>query len=368
LGPLIGLSIFKAALARVRAGTGRGKIVVIGDSTSMGAAAGTSGTSNLNGAAQKSWPQGLHRFNSAPNYLSSNSWWGTQGYDSAAGITLTNYDTRLAQGANWNPNLTSLGGKVIRYASGAANNFSFTPTFAFDTFIPYFLKNNGNGTCTANVDGGSSLGTINTNSGGALVWANQTFTTTKAIHQINLVPNNDAQMFFGGILCYDSTVPAIDVIQTAVYGSIASTFTPAVNVYDAINTLKFIAPDLTIIDLTINDSNNGTALATYSANLQTIITAAKVSGDVLLMVGPPSNTTQATDGTLDTYIAVLNTLCATNKCSLVNMKALWGSYANIQPTFPYLDTLHPLAAGHQGPPANGYPDLGTAVANLLARA
>jgi len=367
-GRPIGLSTFKAALARVKAATGRGKIVVIGDSTSMGAGAGTSGTTNLNGAAQKSWPQGLQRFNSAPNYLSSNSWWGTQGYDSAAGITLTGYDTRLAQGANWAPNLASLGGKVIRYAPGAVNNFSFTPTYAFDTIVVYMLKNNLNGTCTINVDGGASLGTINTNSGGALVWATQTFTVSKAIHQINLVPNNDAQMFFGGILCYDSTVPAIDVIQTAVYGSLASVFTPNVNVYDQIPTLKFIAPDLTIIDLTINDSNAGTALATYQANLQTIITAAKVSGDVLLMVGPPSNTAAATNGTLDTYIAVLRTLCATNTCSLVDMKLNWISYANIQATFPYFDTLHPTTPGYQGPPANGYQDIGTAVANLLAHA
>jgi hypothetical protein len=364
----VGLATFKAALARVKAGTGRGKIAVIGDSTSMGAGAGTSGTTNLNGAAIRSWPQGMQRFNSSPNYLASNSWWGTQGYDGAAGITLTGYDTRLAQGANWAPNLSTLGGKVIRYAPGAVNNFSFTPTSAFDTIVAYFLKNNGNGTCTINVDGGSSLGTINTNSGGALVWATQTFTVAKGLHTINLVPNNDAQMFFGGLLCYDSTVPAIDVMQTAVYGATAATFTPAVNVYDPINALKFIAPDLTIIDLTINDSNNGTALATYQSNLQTIITAAKVSGDVLLMVGPPSNTTQATNGTLDTYIAVLQGLCASNTCSLLNMRALWGSFAKVQSTYPYLDTLHPQSGGYQGPPANGFVDIGTAVANILARA
>lgn len=364
----VGLSTFRTALNRVKAATGRGKIVVIGDSTSMGAGAGTSGTTNLNGAAQKSWPQGLQRFIAAPNYLSANSWWGTQGYDSAAGITLTGYDTRLAQGANWAPNLATLGGKVIRYAPGAVNNFSFTPTYAFDTIIVYMLKNNGNGTATINIDGGASLGTINTNSGGALLWATQTFTVAKAIHTINIVPNNDAQMFFGGILCYDSTVPAIDVIQTAVYGSTASVFTPNVNVYDQIPTLKFIAPDLTIIDLTINDSNAGTALATYQANLQTIITAAKVSGDVLLMVGPPSNTAAATNGTLDTYIAVLRALAEINVCSIVDMKQLWGSYAAIQATYPYLDTLHPQTGGYQGPPANNYVDIGTAVASLLSRA
>jgi len=366
---LVNLPIFKAAMAGVRAGTGRGKIVIIGDSTSMGAGAGTSGTSNLNGAAQKSWPQGLHRFNSAPNYLSSNSWWATQGFDGAAGITFSNYDSRILLGANWAPNLTTLGGKVIRYAPGAVNNLSLTPTYAFDTFIPCFLKNNGNGTCTANVDGGASLGTINTNSLGALIWASQVFTCAKGIHTINIVPNNDAQMFFGGIICYDSTVPALDVIQCGVYGATAATFIPNVNVYDAMPTLRFLAPVLTIDALTINDSNNGTALATYLVNKQIIATNAKVSGDLIEMVGPPSNTTQATDGTLDGFISgPIATLCRTNNAPILNMKALWGSYANIQPTFPYFDALHVTQPGYQGPPANGYPDIDTAVANLLARA
>lgn len=340
------LLYWRRAIARTRATTPvRGKMVIIGDSTSMGAGAGSSGTSLLTGAYLKAWPHRLATMSSAPVQLSSNSWWGTQGYDSAAGITLSGYDPRLTLGANWAPNLATLGGKVIRYAPGAVNNFSFTPQAAFDTIVVYFLKNSGNGSATINVDGGASLGTITT-SNASLVWATQTFTCAKGTHTINIVPNNDGQMFFGGIVTYDSTVPAIDVIQTAIYGSLAGSHVANTNVYDHMPTLRFIAPDVTIICLTINDSNGGTPLATYQPNLQTIITNAKLSGDVILMVGPPSNTTQATDGTLDSYISVVKALAATNNCALINLKDRWGSYAATNPVLPYADTLHPGELGY----------------------
>lgn len=341
------LPFFRKAVANAKIGAGRGIVAVVGDSTNMGAGAGTSGTSNLNGALQKAWPQLLHQYNGAlPLSLSSNSWWGTQGYDSAAGITLPGYDTRLNPGANWTPNLTSLGGKVIRYATGAVNNWVLTPTYAFDTFVVYFLKNSGNGSMIANVDGGASLGTITT-ANASLVWASQTFTVAKGIHTINLVPNNDGQMFIIGIVAYDSTVAGLDVVQTAVYGATAATFTPAVNVYDAINALKFLAPALTIINLTINDSNAQTALATYSANLQTVTTAAKVSGDCMYVVGAPSNTAQATDGTLGQYVSVIYTLAVLNNCAVVNLATRWVSYAVTNPILPYFDALHPGVLGNQ---------------------
>lgn len=342
------LPFFRKAVANAKAGISRGKIAIIVDSTGMGAGTGTSGTSNLNGAAQRAWPQLLGSFAGGPIGISSNTWWGTQGFDSAAGITLPGYDTRLlTPGANWSPNLTSLGGKVIRYATGAVNNWVYTPTYAFDSFTVYFLKNSGNGSMTANVDGGASLGTITTTNA-SLVWATQTFTgITKGIHTINLVPNNDGQIFIVGIVPWDSTVPALDVVQTAVYGATAATFTPNVNVYDAIPTLKFLAPAVTVIGLTINDSNAQTALATYSANLQIITTAAKVSGDCMYLVGPPSNTAQATNGVLDQYIAIIYTLAVLNNCPVINLKTRWVSYAVTNPILPYFDTLHPGVLGNQ---------------------
>jgi lysophospholipase L1-like esterase len=339
------LPYWRRAIAKVRTASGRGKVVIIGDSTTAGAGSGSSGTSLMVGAAANAWPKKLAAIPNSPVPFLSNSWWATQGCYGASGVTLPTYDPRVALGANWAPNLTTLGGQLIRYATGAVNNLSFTPTGAFDTIVVYFVKNNSNGSATVNVDGGASLGTLNTNNA-SLVLGSQSFTCTKGTHTINIVPNNDNQLFILGIQTYDSTSPAIDILSTSSYGALASTFTANVNVYDPRPVLRFLAPDLTIICLTINDSNNGTALATYLANVQLLITDGKLSGDVVLMVGAPSNTTQATDGTLDSFIAGLTALAQTNGCPLINLKTRWTSYAVTNPVLPYGDTLHPGNLGY----------------------
>jgi lysophospholipase L1-like esterase len=51
---------------------------------------------------------------------------------------------------------------------------------------------------------------------------------------------------------------------------------------------KTYAPDLTFISLGINDAGLSTPAATFSTNMQAIIAAAQVSGDVVLMSIPPS--------------------------------------------------------------------------------
>lgn len=60
-----------------------------------------------------------------------------------------------------------------------------------------------------------------------------------------------------------------------------------------------------------NNSNNGTSLASYKTNMQSVITAAMPYGTVWLMVGAPSNTGQAT-AVLPAFIAVLEELIVTN--------------------------------------------------------
>lgn len=358
-----GLTNWRAAVAAANAGTGpRKTLLVVGDSTTMGQGSGTGGSGNLNGAYPNDWVSGLATKLKAKVPTCFNTVLNSQ----ASAIAYPTYDPRVTLGANWTNTQGSFAGTMFKYTTGAVNNFTFTPTDAFDTIIVTAVQINGNGTATINVDGGSSLGTISFSNAPQRLFK-YTFTVPKGTHTINIVPNNDATFFLPMVQTYDSTTPAIDIVQAGSAGATAQTFVPSTNVWDPLNFLKFIAPVLTIIDLTINDSNSQTLLATYSANIQTIITAAKLSGDVMLMVGPPSNTIQATNGTLDTYIAALQTLAASNGCSLgVNMKALWGSYLAIQGTFPYFDGLHCQQSGYQGPPANGFDDISTAVTKFLS--
>lgn len=330
---------WRKAIAKVRDGTGRGRLVLIGDSTTAGAGAGTGGTLNYNGAYAKNWPRALGALLSATVPTSDNSFFGDQCQNVAYGT----YDPRVVLGTGWAPTQNSLGGNMFHFTVGSPGTLAFTPAGQIDTITIYYL--NATGTFTVNVDGGASLGTV-TPSGTFLV-SSQTFTVTKGAHTINMVAVNDAQVYVLGVVSYDSTTPAIDIIQTACSGSTASTFTSTGLGWSPMTVLAILAPDLTEIGLTINDSNAATALATYQTQMQAIITAAQLSGDALLMVGAPSNTANATNGTLDQYVGAVKSLALANNNGVVDLKTRWVSYAVTNPQLPYFDSLHPMRLGYR---------------------
>jgi len=354
---------WRAAIARVRAGTGRGKLLMVGDSTTSGTGSGSGGTSMLNGAFATAPGRGVAALLAAVVATSDKSLIGDQGVPAILGATAYGtYDTRVVQGAGWNAAPTVVvGGNAFRYQTGAASIFAFTPAGAFDNFKIWYIKQTPSGGFAVNVDGGASLGTVSTTGAGQTV-GHSDFTVTRGTHTINLTASNDNQIIFLGIEVWDSTVPAIDIVQAGWHGSkiggwasvVAST-TPWIPV----NFIPTLAPDLTVINLTINDSNAPTALATYQAQMQVLITAAKTTGDVLLVAGAPSDTAFATNGTLDRFVDVLRLLARTNGCGLLDIPARWGSYAAANPLFPYSDLLHPGAVGYQ--------DIAQAIVTALTR-
>lgn len=346
---------WRKAVANVRTGVGRGNLLFIGDSTTMGAGAGTGGSRNLNEAFPRSFPARVASvLNSTFVATSFNSIWGSQ--NANALVTYATYDTRTVFGTGWAMlGGGTLGANFIRFTSGGGvATFAFTPTASFDTITIYYYAAAGQGTFTTDVDGGASLGTTNTATGSGIL--STSFTVSAGTHTINLNAQNNGSLFISGIVPSLSTTPAIDVISAGWYGAIAGTYNGAGS-FGPLTALRAMAPDCTVINLTINDSNDGTVLATYQTNLAAIITAAQESGDVVLMIGAPSGTAAATNGTLGQYVSVVYDLAARYSCGLADMQRRWGSYAAIQPTFPYYDTLHP---GNLA-----YADEGQAVASAL---
>src|SRR5260370_307952 len=100
-------------------------------------------------------------------------------------------------------------------------------------------------------------------------------------------------MNFLGFDAYLSTTPKIHLLNLGCGSAFASYLAANVNSYDPIPWYKFIAPDLTIISLGIDDWIDSTGTINYSAGLQTIITACRLSGDVILMTPFPSAASQA---------------------------------------------------------------------------
>jgi lysophospholipase L1-like esterase len=352
-----GLNAYRAALAAVRSGGTRpGPVLFIGDSTTMGAGSGTGGTLNLNGAFPNSPISQLATLANAQGSLaglvSFNSLLGNQ----RSNISYPTYDTRVTLGANWTNVQATLGGLAFKYTNGAANNLAFTPPAAFDTIKLYYIRATANGSFTTNVDGGASLGTINTAGTNALL--SQTYTVAKATHTINIVPNNDAAFYVVAIVTYDSTVKRLDFVQAGWSGALASDISDSSLPWSPINAITTLAPSLCVINLTINNSNAATDLTTYATQMTTIIAACQATGSVVLMVGAPSSTANATNGTLDGYVNTLRSLAITYNCPLLDLKARWTSYAVTNALMPYFDTLHPQA--------QGYADISLALYEMLS--
>lgn len=330
---------WRKAVANVRTGTARAKLLFVGDSTTMGAGAGTGGATNLNAAFPRCFPARVATIlNQTFVPCSFNSIWGSQ--NAPAVLTYSTYDTRTVFGTGWAMSGGgTLGANFIRFTSGGGvATFAFTPTAAFDTITIYYYAAAGQGTFTTDVDGGASLGTTNTATGSGFL--STSFTVSAGTHTININAQNNGSLFISGIIPSLSTTYAVDAVLAGHYGATALNYTPAGS-FGPLTALRAYAPDCTVVNLTVNDAFQRTNLSTYRANLATLISAAQESGDVVLMVGAPPNNTVTTSGTLGLYADVVYDLAAQYNCGLVDIYRRWGVYSNISAYFPYYDALHP---------------------------
>ena len=252
------------------------------------------------------WPQQFARL--LDTYYCPTQSQMTWGRQRASGA---NVDGRVTLGTGWSENNGPAQGIMATAVVSAAGHLSFAlnATDYADTLDVYSATFSGNGTFVIR-DGATSLGSVNTN--GATGAAKQTFTMTRAQGK---TINIDGPTVNGGsisaIEAYDATRPSIRVSPAGQSTTkITDWYTSGGPFPWYMHWLTSYAPHLTLVSLTINDSNASVAESTWEAACGTRIAAIKAAGsDVLLVAGPPSNTTQATNGTLESYRQGLYRLC-----------------------------------------------------------
>lgn len=109
------------------------------------------------------------------------------------------------------------------------------------------------------------------------------------------------------------------------------------------NEIDMWSPVLTIIASITNDIGGSLDINTYKANLHTLVTRAKLYGDVILLAN--NARVDISDAIQSTYVNAMSEVAANNACNFVNIYKLWDRKA-IQMNY-MVDTLHPNAAGHQ---------------------
>lgn len=265
------------------------------------------------------------------------------------------HDPRLSFGAGWAATTIVLGGKDW-FNNSTTNVMSFTPTHDFDTLDVYWLGGNV-GNFNINLDGGSNT---NVPTNVAPVHLNKTtITGSLGPHTVNVarVAGNEHIV---GMVARTAGADVARVANLGQYGARSSNLAAAVNPYDPKPSLERLAPDLTIINIGINDMLNAVTAATFKTNVQAIITSAKLSGDALLQVTNNVNITGVAQSVQDEFSVAVHELAVDNNCVGFDIPARWGNYVAANASGKMADFNHPGGAG--------YSDIADGMAKLLMAA
>lgn len=324
----------RAALGRVKAGNGNARIFFIGDSTTEGTGANGASTGDLK---TNSFPGEISRY---LNSSGINSHFNS--FMCASNGNITSHDTRVTVGSGWTQGVAqALGGQTFT-ANSTTASITFTPAVNCDTFNFFGIKTAGAGTIAYNLNG--STNTLQSLAGTGLIL--NTLTTSLGVNTANVNWSSGGSIFFQGIEAYDSSKKWVSVLNCGWNGSASGSWSSESTVFGYAAAMLFMSPDLVIINIGINDWTPGTALATYQANIQTLITQAQAGGaDVVLCTPNPTGGT-ATAATQLPYVNVLYSLAVSNNILLVDLWNRFGTYTLSNTNGMMFDTLHPNGTGY----------------------
>lgn len=291
----IGLELWEAALAQVQAGTGNARLLVIGDSLS----AGYQSTSTMAGnAIADSWPAELAlQFTENPavfnGYIGDN-------HATAEGSSPNAYNSKVVQGTGWSVNaLETIGGRMFLGGTTNGAPHSFTPGFAFTKFRVAYRRFSGSAEYTVNVNGGSSLGTLNQSDTVGGVFFEEFTASGDASATINVVSNGTATGCILGIEAWDDANKSVHIVTAGVPGWTAGNWASVTNDYSPLNGLRAHGANLVLILIGTNDTTLSDRV-NFRINLRRAIYGAKGKGSVMLIgfpymgtfSGSPSEATQ----------------------------------------------------------------------------
>jgi lysophospholipase L1-like esterase len=254
--------------------------------------------------------------------------------------------TTRGEGAGWGLFTGCPGWAAL--ADTAGTNALDTAFVDVDRFLIYRLRSGSSGTFSWALGGGAAttIGGTGTNAfDGIAVDAGSLGDHTLRLRRVA------GNVWIDGVIASKSTATRVHVINWGASGTVAFNHAVTTSPWSPAAALATIAPDLTIINLTINDGQAATAVGplgvstAYLTSLQTIVTQAKISGDVLLMTGAPSAIGAVALGRQLMYIEAYRYISKRNECPMISTMYEWGSYDQANANGLMGDTLHPDGEG-----------------------
>lgn len=319
------------------------RVLSIGDSLTAGRGSG-SGAVQMDGARALSYPTKVRDALINWGFLASSESWAEA---ANTGGTLPAYDPRVTLGG-WATGAVGMGGQIITTA-GAGAPFIFAPSIPIDT-VELFLPTNGFGTGTYQFDSGGSP--VGFSEAGAASLQRVVATTTLGTHDIRMNWASGT-IYQNPMLAYNSARKDFRIMNMGVRNSSTTNWLQQDAAWRPFPSIGSYLPDITTIMLGTNDGRTGgagTALATFSSNMQSLINKATAGGGkVALIVPPPWNTATQDSGSF-TYAQMVSTyvtLAATNSCPIYRTDLLFGSWAAATAAgYTFSDDLHYLASGY----------------------
>lgn len=316
-------------IAGVRNKRGAGGVIaLIGDSTMRGKGAVNAG--NYVGARPYSQPSQLAAMLSAQGInAKDNSIFGS-GVFAATQADFSNYDSRIS-GSGWTTSGAFCMGGNVWQATGTAT-MTFSPTDALTTYDIFYIDVNSGATWSWDFGGAATNVVGNGTASG--VGAKMKKVTITVPGGAATTPLNikwvSGTVFVFGIVGRNTSTPELSIVNMGGDGWAAtnwagSTFPD----YSTTLSLKLIAPTLTIMRLGINDWSASADVTVFKTKIQTVIDAAKVSGEVLIEASPYAKLTgSATQASMDAFIAAMRQLAADNGAEFNDNSKRWGAQAD----------------------------------------
>jgi lysophospholipase L1-like esterase len=215
---------------------------------------------------------------------------------SSFGLIPPGVDNRWTLGSGWSATTFGIGILACYTTAPSANALVCTDArTAWDRCDVYVMRGSGIGTLTATATGGSGV-PINCNQGSSditkITCSAASLSASNTVSIICSVSN----AYVVGVEFWNSTVPRIRVGNGGVGTVGAQQHVMLATSWGSIPFLAAYQADLVIIGLGLNDRGAGRTPAQFKADMQTLITAAKLNSDVIVCSEMPAQSApQATN-------------------------------------------------------------------------
>ncbi|VXC76921.1 SGNH/GDSL hydrolase family protein [Sphingomonas sp. 8AM] len=311
-----------AARGRLRSGLAdSARIAFVGDSKTVGAGAG-SGTSFTVGAFARSRPARVAALLATGGLAPrSDGFFGCAGLASIADVLA--YDPRRSGFSGWGGGGNSLGGAMM--SAGTANAGQFQPGSAIDR-CSVFIRNGSDRPPFTLTKGTESVTLTPSGPSGGFARLEATFATRDAAPVSIARGGSSGTLQLAGLIAWDSTRPGVEIANFGVYGVTSAYQADMAGAWSPAAALATYAPHLTVVNLGTNDIAQGQPLATWLANLRTIVQQARLSGSVILTWPAVAGVSPAggSDANRSQWRSALRSFAFDNGCLFIDEEALLG--------------------------------------------